>query len=442
MHVLPQVRELERRHRAELVVVGVHSGKFIAERKTDRIRKACARLDVEHPVVNDRYFRQWRSYAVQAWPTVAVVDPGGYVATVQSGEFDLERMDGFLRGLIARHSKDGSLVPGELDFGADPRSLPAPSGILKFPGRVVERDGTLFVADSGNHRVVEVELQDADGPAGRVRRLFGDGSDGFSDGPAGGARFAEPQGLALADDALFVADRRNHAIRRIDLETGEVTTVAGTGHRGSGAVRTGSAESVDLRSPWGLVLAGEGLFVAMAGTHQIFRLGLDNGRLDLYCGSGVEAIGDGLAERATLAQPTGLTSDGETLFFADSESSAVRAATLANGWVRTLVGTGLFDFGDRDGVGDEARLEHVQDVALHGGVVLVADTYSNKIKRIDPSKRACTTLPGDAGSGDVLDEPSGIYSDGERVFVADTNNHRIAVVDAETGAVSSLVVTD
>lgn len=438
MHVLPRVRELERRHPDTLAVVGVHSGKFAAERDTSNIRMACARLGVEHPVVNDRHFRQWRAYAVQAWPTAVLLDPTGRIAAMTSGEFEVEQLDDAINALIDRYEAAGTLVRGAVHPGGADRA--EPGGVLRFPGRVIAADDVLYVADAGHHRVVEVALDGA--ASGRIVRAFGSGSDGFADGEPQAARFSEPLGLALAGGALFVADRASHAVRRVDLESGSVTTIAGTGSLGTGAITPGPIGSTDLRSPWGLVVSGGTLFVAMAGTHQIWRIDLRSLDLRRHCGSGVEAIDDGAQQEATLAQPTGLACDAETIYFADCESSAVRTSDIRGGRVRTLVGKGLFEFGDRDGDGETTQLEHVQDVAIHNGALLAADTYNNKIKRIDSVTRDCRALPGEAGGGEVLYQPGGVWADRERIFVADTNNHRVCGVDAGTGRVFGVAISE
>ena len=149
---------------------------------------------------------------------------------------------------------------------------------------------------------------------------------------------------------------------------------------------------------------------------------------------------DGSLTSACFAQPSGLTTDGKTLFSTDSETSSVRAVPLDGaGKVTTIVGQGLFDFGDVDGEGDAVRLQHALGLVYHEGKLYVADTYNSKIKVIDPEKRTSTTLAGgEKEGGPTFREPGGIsYADG-KLYVADTNAHRIRVVDLKTKAVSTL----
>jgi DNA-binding beta-propeller fold protein YncE len=180
----------------------------------------------------------------------------------------------------------------------------------------------------------------------------------------------------------------------------------------------------------------------MAGAHQLWTLTLD-GRdvLAPLAGSGGEDISDGRAEQALLAQPTGLAAAADRLFFTDSESSAVRV--LDDGpapRVTTIVGTGLFDFGDRDGAGDGALLQHAEDIAWMDGSLYVTDTYNDKIKVVDPVSRECRALSGGAGSGEALSGPAGVAAGAGVLWVADTDAHRIVAVDPSTGAVAPLSI--
>jgi DNA-binding beta-propeller fold protein YncE len=450
MHMHPRVRELEERFADVLVVVGVHAGKFPAERATPRIRSACARLGLSHPVVNDRQFRIWRSYGVQAWPTIALVTPDGYVVTVRPGEFPVEEIAGTISRLADAHRATGDLDTAPRDFGRDPLGAPADDGagsVLRFPGRVLAAGERLYVSDTGNRRVLALRLLEglaraAEAPRASIESVWGSGEEGFEDGESEHAGFREPQGLALHGGTLYVADRTNHAIRAIGLADHAVRTVAGTGELAASRLTPGRGPSTSLRSPWGLAVWRGGLAIAMAGSHQLWTLTLDGRELlSPLAGSGGEDLTDGRAERALLAQPTGLAAAGEMLYFTDSESSAVRV--VADGpepRVATIAGTGLFDFGDRDGAGDDALLQHVEDIAWMDGSLYVTDTYNDKIKVLDPASRDCRALPGGAGSGATLAGPAGISAGAGRLWVADTDAHRVVAVDPSTGAVRPLAI--
>jgi DNA-binding beta-propeller fold protein YncE len=413
------LRELEERFSEELAVIGVHSGKFIAERDTARIADAARRLGVAHPVVNDRQFRVWRSYAVRAWPTIVVIDPQGYVLGMHAGEFTADMVAPTLERIIAEAG--GTLTRSRAAHDADAREPRA----LRYPGKVAVTGSRIAIADSGNDRVLVGEL---DGARARLTRVFG-ATRGFRDGAA--PLFDHPQGVAFDGDALLVADAFNHAIREIDLGSGATRTIAGTGKQ----LRTrADARAGALSSPWDLVVVGDHIAVAMAGNHRLYMLDRQGGTAHAFAGSGAEEIHDGPLASAALAQPMGICADASRIYFADAESSAIRVADVdPAGSVSTIVGTGLFDFGDVDGDGAKVRLQHPQGIVrADDGRLIVVDSYNDALKWLDPaSQRVTTWVRG-------LHEPGGAALGDGVVYVADTNAHRIAIVPLEDAAVETL----
>ncbi len=443
MHALEDLKRLERKYRDELVVIGVHSAKFDGEKSTASVRQAVLRNGIEHPVVNDREMRVWQEYAVRAWPSFILIDPRGKVFGTHSGEGIFDLFDRVLVQLIQHYEAEGDLRrgPSEVSAGASA----APPSVLAFPGKVLaDSDGRrLFIADTNHHRIVVASLDDRS-----VLDVFGSGEAGLADGTPDAARFTSPQGMALAGQTLFVADTGNHAVRAVDLSARRVSTVVGDGRQDEG--RDGSPGPLAgrrLNSPWDLEFAHGVLFVAMAGSHQIYGIDMEGGYIAAHAGDGREDHTDGPLLAASLAQPTGLTSDGEHLFVADSEVSSVRAVSLdpRGGHVRTVVGRGLFDFGDVDGQSQAVRLQHPMGIAWASGALHVADTYNHKVKAIElPGLRARTMAgSGEAGFRDGppgearFDEPAGLTAADGSLYVADTNNHAIREVDLASGAVSS-----
>lgn len=439
------MRKLERKYARELVVLGVHSPKFPGEKDTEVLRHAVRRLAVGHPVVNDRDHRVWQHYAVRAWPTLMFIDPRGKVIGLHEGEFPPEVMDSVLADMIAQYEREGVLDRRPLSFtAADDREPDRP---LYFPGKVLADPpgGRLFVSDTGHHRVVVLSL---DPP--RVMQVFGGGAAGLRDGPGEEARFNGPQGLALAENVLFVADAENHALRRVDLASGQVETISGTGEQAKFR-QQGAARTVALNSPSDLAFFEKRLYVAMAGAHQVWVMDLVEDTIRPFAGTGRENLADGPRAAALFAQPSGLALDDRrgVLYVADSEASAVRVVELKEGGqVRTLVGQGLFEFGDMDGAADEVRLQHPIGLAVRNGVVFVGDSYNHKIKRLDPRTRQVETIAGsgepghrDGPAGEAqFSEPAGLSWAGDRLHVADTNNHVVRVYDSTTGAVTTFEI--
>ncbi|MEW6298503.1 MAG: thioredoxin-like domain-containing protein [Thermodesulfobacteriota bacterium] len=442
MHVIPDLKKLEAKYANQLVVIGVHSAKFPNERESDNIRQAILRYEIEHPVVNDREFRIWRRYGVRAWPTLVLIDPEGYVVGGISGEGHYDTLDRVIGELVTEHRARGTLNEEPLPLALEKARFAAP--VLSFPGKVLadpERD-RLFIADSGHNRIVITTK------AGKVLDVAGTGEVGAADGTFETASFNHPQGMALDDGVLYVADTENHLLRKLDLQARTVTTVAGTGRQALGRYRRGPGRDVALSSPWDVVLEKGTLYIAMAGPHQIWAMDLRTGEIGPYAGSGREARIDGPLLEAALAQPSGITSDGTSLYVADSEVSAIRAVSLnPRGHVSTIVGLDLFEFGDIDGQGETVRLQHPLGVVYHKGVLYVADTYNHKIKEIGPTLRTSVTFLGTGTPGWRDGEPAQFYEPGGlsiadgKVYIADTNNHAIRVADLQTRQVTTLKLT-
>lgn len=438
IHIIPDLKKLEAKYANQLVVIGVHSAKFENEKQSENIRRIVLRYEIEHPVYNDADFKVWRSYGVRAWPTQVLIDPSGYVIGAISGEGNYDVFDQAIDKTIADFRKRGELNEEPLKLAlerAKVGDLP-----LAFPGKILAdaRGERLFVADSNHNRLVVTKLD------GTLLETIGSGERGATEGNFDQASFYRPQGMALDGDNLYVADTENHLIRRIDLKARTVQTIAGTGKQSTDYFKQGAARTIALNSPWDLQLLGQTLYIAMAGPHQIWKLDLEKQEVSTFAGSGREARKDGALLEAGFAQPSGLATDGKKLYVADSESNIIRAIDLVDGKVETLVGGDLFEFGDVDGSGDDVRLQHPLGVFALGDKVLVADTYNHKIKELDPRARTVKTLlgtgkPGQAGgTSQSFYEPGGLSVANGKLYIADTNNHAIRVVDLKTKQTSTL----
>lgn len=451
MHVIPDYKQLEAEFPDTLVVIGIHSAKFETESVTANIRQIAQRYGISHPIVNDNDLELFtRVWGARAWPTAILIDPLGRVVGAHSGEGIYNIFQPILATMVEEYGEAGLLDRSPIAL--DPVTADLTDTPLSFPGKVLvdEAGGRLFIADSGHNRIVVASLDDYE-----VLAIIGSGEEGLNNADFASSSFNNPQGMALVEDTLYVADTDNHVIRAVDLAAQRVRSIAGTGEMSQVMLRDGLATETALRSPWDLLAQDGTLYVAMAGTHQIFTLDLSSGHLSAYAGDGGEDLIDGPRPEARFAQPSGLASDGRFLYVADSEASAIRQIDLAeNGQVETVIGPvdalqgRLFIFGDVDGGIDEARLQHPLGVTVdEEGLLYIADTYNNKIKRIDPAAHSSRTLSGSTedgyldGSADEsrYDEPGGLdYSNG-RLYIADTNNHIIRVVDVADGSSNSVI---
>ncbi len=383
LHVIDELRPVEEKYAEELVVVGVHSPKFVHEADPEALKAAVERYGVDHPVLDDPELITWQAYTARAWPTLVLVDPEGYVVAQYAGEGHAHAIDRELALLVEEHRARGTLQPGDSPYVPPP----VEPTTLRFPADAAPlADGLVLVADAGHDRVVELAVEPAGAGEGQrvVREWRG---------------FKEPNGLCVVGRTAYVADTAHHQLRRIDLDSGEVTVLAGTGEQWM------QGDSTDrLSSPWAVAWWQDRVWIAMAGIHQLWTFDPVTGAVEVAGGTTNEGLVDGPLEEAWFAQPSGLAVAGDRLWLADSETSSLRYVEA--GQVHTAVGQGLFDFGFRDGPADQALLQHPLGVTvLPDGSVAISDTYNGAVRHYDPATGEVTTL----ASG--LAEPSAAYVD-------------------------------
>ena len=451
MHVLPDLKFLEEKYPNQLVVIGVHSAKFDNEKDSKAIREAIQRYEITHPVVNDSDMQIWRRFGTQAWPTLALIDPEGKYAGSQSGEGHRELFDNVIGKLVDYHRAMGTLDETPLVFASEAASAqPSP---LRYPGKVTAdvANQRLFITDSNHNRIVATSL------SGELQSIIGTGVSGNADGAYDQAQFNRPQGTALVGNTLYVADTENHLLRAVDLEARIVTTLAGTGVQGTVQSEVqGSLRETALNSPWSIAVVGRTLFIAMAGSHQIWSHEVGTDVIGVFAGSGREDVINGELPTSAFAQPSEIVADekGEFLYVVDSEGSAIRRVpTNGVGAVTTVAGTSelprgqsLFAFGDADGVGKDARFQHPLGIAIAQDRLFVADSYNHKLRQIELQSGAVSTFTGTGAAGDAIEplqlsEPGGLAIAGDTLFVADTNNHRVVSINLPSRAATILPVT-
>ena len=438
IHIIPDLKRLEEKYANQLVIIGVHSAKFDNEGETENIRKIILRYGIDHPVVNDADFKIWNDYGIIAYPGLVLIDPDGFIIQRWFGEGQFQEIEARIAQTVADFRQKGSLKEQTLKFTLERAKigdLP-----LAFPGKVLAdaKSNRLFISDSNHNRIVVTDLN------GKLLYTIGSGKSALTDGSFSNAGFKRPQGLALEGEILYVADTENHAIRKVDLLKKTVETISGNGRQAAWKSTGGAARNSELSSPWDLVKEGNSLFIAMAGTHQIWRLDFAWQTVAPFAGTGAEARLDGKLSASSFGQPSGIVSDGKKFFIADSETNIIREIDLKKQLVGTLAGGDLFEFGDEDGKGDEVRLQHPLGVAIYGDSILIADTYNHKIKLLNPYNQTVKTFLGTGKSGQTdgamptFYEPAGLSVAGGKLFIADTNNHAIRVADLKTKQVSTL----
>lgn len=445
MHTLPTLAALEKKYEGRPVVfIGVHSGKFTAEQEAANVRNAVLRYEITHPVIVDRQMHVWNLFSIRAWPTIVIIDPNGTIITKQSGEAQGDAISDVLDVLLEKHSKRGTLArePPKIK-----NSAPLSQHALSFPGKIaISKSGKMAISDSNHNRILVCDL------SGRIEIVVGSGRRGLEDGSLTTSAFFRPQGIAWKEQTLFVADTENHAIRKIDLENGSVVTIAGTGIQGPWMSPGGKGTSTAINSPWDVACKDDLVFIAMAGSHQIWVYDTTTRNVTPFAGTGQENIIDGNVNAAQLAQPSGVSISGNKLYFADSEVSAVRQIDLQANYVKTIVGHGLFEFGHLDGHVDDALFQHPLGICATENTIFVADTYNSAIRVVDLQQSRVYTLVGkteqnlvclpDNPQCDILPlyEPGGVEYYGGKIYIADTNNHLIRVFDLQKNSLETLDV--
>lgn len=426
-NLLDDLARLQSRYPLGLSVLGIHQPKFDAELDDARVLKAANRLGIPFPVANDRGWTTWQHYGIQSWPSVALVDTRGRLRQVLAGDQQLGALDAAVAALIEEVGDAVVSPQPPRRLGAEPR-LP-----LAFPSGLAMGENHLYVADTGHHRILECTH------SGRVLREFGTGHGDLVDGASDHAAFRHPRGLCLIRESLYVADTGNHALRRIRLLDGAVETVLGTGRPGpvqEGGVVPGT--SLVLNQPWDVAGTMDRLYLAMAGSNQIWEFDLAQARLKLLAGSGEFGIADGPTRSAMFAHPAGLALVQQTLYVADSATSAIRAIQVAQAQVQTLLGQGLYEFGDHDGQRSDARLQYPLALALDptAPVLWVADTYNGRLRklRLGGGEMSSHELPR------MLDQPAALAAGGGSLWIANSGAHEVLRYDLGNGKLERLPI--
>ena len=428
-HIIPDLEKLEKEFENELVVIGIHSAKFSAEQSTQRIRQAALKFGIHHPIVNDADLNVWKNYAVRAWPTLTLISPNGKVVWQRAGESFYEDARNQILALKEKHKAELNTQKFEFQLAkVEKKELMFPSKIIEIKTEKNSKDNepTFWIADSGNNRILKINLK------GKVLETIGNSKKGNTEGSFEETSFYEPHGLALSEnnEKLYIADTKNNVIKEADLINKTVKTIAGTGETSYYFGDKKWGENVNPNSPWDLLIDKKYpniMYIANAGNHQILKMNLQDYKTERFAGSGKEQLTDGDDfKQVAFNQPSGLTQFENFLYVADAEASAIRKIDLQKNEVRTIVGSGLFDFGDNDGTAQKAVLQHPIGIFYTENKVYIADTYNGKIKVLDLEKNTVKTII----SG--LSEPNDILLIGNYLYISDTNNHQILRVNIKT----------
>jgi len=421
---LEMLKELNSVHR-ELAIVIVHSGKYDPERFTHNVRSAVIEHEIPFPVINDSAFTLWDQYGVEAWPTNILINPDQEIVLQSTGVQIKGDIDANIELYDGKTSEIGAVSGNEINTFQQ--------SLLVFP-TFIENDGSfsLFISETLGHRIIQTDFNNT------FEHSIGTGNKGFKDGDKRIARFNSPHGMAFhpLDSILYIADTGNDAIRAYHMKTGEVSTVMGNGERSLVIPELVVEKSHGLNQPTGLELVGNDLYIAMTGWNQIWKLDTKTGMAVPVAGSGEFGFTDGKDLESTLAEPYGITRDAEgVLYFTELQSSAVR--TLKKGKVSTLIGSGIFEYGDIDGKSKDVLIQGPAGIEYYDEMLYVADQYNHKIKAVDPFNGRTETFLGSGKQGYKngaksqmeFNFPAGLTVLRDQLFIADKYNHLVRQYD-------------
>lgn len=410
--------------RVHLVVVQVPRFEF--EREPQQSLKLLRRQGINAPILLDAQWDAWRRFEVQAWPTLVLLDAAGQEAERLVGAVgDLERtLNGLCEGLQRPLDEEGF---GARELNAEPR-LP-----LLFPAGLVATDERLYVADTGHHRILECTH------SGRVLRQFGLGTADLVNGGTGEAAFNRPQGLALVRDVLYVADTGNHALRRINLMSGQVDTLCGNGRAGDPQAGVlGQPWDSALNHPADVAVADNQILIAMAGDNHVWSYDLGSRELRWRAGAGVVEVRDGSGHLAAFAQPCSIVAVQQALYVCDSLGSAVRSVQLRGDLVQTLVGQGPWESGNVDGPRLRARLQYPTAIAMgpDSPMLWIADAGNGALRtlRLGGGDLSTVNLPR------RLHGPCALAVAAGAIWIAEADGHAVLRFDPLSGELSDVPI--
>lgn len=435
LHMIDELDRLGYRFQDRLLILYVHLPDLPAARRHSHVQAFIQRNALRFPLVNDPGHLLGSRYGVRTPPSLVLIDRDGLILGALNGPRELGGLQAVISHRLSLHpgrALAGGLAP--VPAAADPES----GRPLRFPGRITLAGERMYVSDSGHDRILVLTRQ------GKVIRQYGAQAGGFIDGIADAAAFRNPQGLTVRDDFLYVADAGNHAIRRINLLTDEVVTVAGNGCAGGPIQALQSYPSdTPMHTPLDVTSANGRLFIAMAGANQVWSLSLLTDTVELLAGCGKRGQVDGRPGLARFAQPAGLTLCDRTLYCTDALSSAIRRIDIGSGLVGTLVAGSERE---QEAARRASRTDAAGGLQYPQAVVVdeprqqlwIADSYHDRVCRLDiRSRKLSDPLPGTR-----LREPTGLAISNDTLYIANTNAHAIVRVKPDQAPAEDLNVSE
>lgn len=424
---LPKLKLLQSRFGNRLAVIGVHAPHYPAERDTRHLQSTLREYAIDFPVVTDHDYGISRAYGSNTWPSYALVNPIGRFVGIHHGNAPLDYLSDLINLTLNRYSNKGIV---------DDRPLPVKKPVepgddapLLFPQALLAHGGRLYIADTGHHRILITDLN------GKILDQIGSGSLGWQDGDFHTATLSYPVSIATGENShtLYVAERHTNVIRRIDLTKRTVQRVAGTNEIIATATDAGTGIKSRLNAPQGMYFLNGQLYIAMAGSRQIWQYDPATGMLAHLAGNGQTGIRDGTFSESRFVQPQGLTSDGKFLFVLDSEGNSIRVLDFTTRKTIKLNGGDYAHFGDRTGAASSTLFSRPTAIMYLNKRLLVADPYNRSIKLLDLKRGMSKRLFLLDEKGRPFEEPiHSMTTDGEKLFLLNSDSGSVYTVNIKT----------
>lgn len=451
INIIADLNWLETKYKGRpLVIIGIHQPTFENQKRIENVQSAVKRYKIQYPVLIDNEKQLGNNYSIHILPAFILINTTGRIIGAVTGEGKKTMLDNVIAAALVQGRNENTLIAEAI---VERYVEKHEESILSFPSKIdIENKGKfLFISDSGNNRVLQVELEEP--YKGKIVDVIGGREAGKEDGTYSSVRFNDPQGITYYDNTLYVADRGNHIIRKVDLIKRKVTTIAGSGVQGYMRYYCGEATEVSLNSPQDVTVDGQYLYIAFAASHQIWRFNLEKQIIETFTGTGNKGLVDGTSDTALLAQPAGIEVEGNQLYLVDSETSSFRYVDILTGEVKTYIGKESAESGMENGNFTEALLQYPLGLDVAGDKVFIADTYNHAIRVADISMNVIKTIIDsvqnkicvidDKVCGELpLYEPCDVVYFNNKLYIADTNNHLIRGFDLGNRQLKNIELTD
>ncbi len=426
---IEKLKELDAKNPDSLAIIGVHNPIFDNEKNYNSVKKAVIRHEISYPVINDSRLELAKKFNIKNNPSFLIFGLSGRVDKKYVGSDSIDKVIKRTQELIDKNkfSINHSRLPIVLEKNITIASLlTSPTKIIyeenfSYKGREFP---AFIIANSGQNSVLISSMM------GEIILKIGSGIRGMVDGDIAEAKFSYPQGILYDNKNLYIADTGNNSLRLVDFEAQKVKTIIGSGEQGEALqVKRIDAKSIDLSAPTDLEFFPDDSNIAISnsGTNQILVFDIKNKNISILAGNGEKGEDDGVYPENSLAQTTDMAVYSNKLYFVDGLTSNLRVVNK-DGVLKTLYSNK-----------SSKKLQNPRGLIVDDTGAYISDSFNHVIRKYDFNSQQLNTLFGfdrgeDVGTKTSFDEPSGLVSIIDKLYVVDTNNNRVLAVNRVKGS--------